>query len=130
MNGVDKTPPELMRNRAQQNMLFVYIKIPEVPFHIFYKGNKETSQMTDVSNFCLQLPTIEYHNMTLTWHDLLIAVKNKARESMISQAIKQKLNLKKHRGGDQTGETHDDEQKAKMLLGDARYVNSKYFGGK
>ena len=52
------TPPsdvELMRERAQQNKLFVYIKIPEVPICVNYKGEKEKNKLLDVSDFVLQV---------------------------------------------------------------------------
>ena len=40
------------------------------------------------------MPTIEYHNMTWTWLDLLLAVKSRIKDSLLSQAIKQKLSLR------------------------------------
>jgi len=67
---------EEMKVRAQQNKLFVYIKIPEVPLNLSYKGVKEKNKILDVGNFLLQVPTIEYHNVTWTWLDLSLAVKN------------------------------------------------------
>jgi hypothetical protein len=87
----------------------------------------------DVSNFLLQVPTIEYHRVHWTWLDLLLAVKSRVRESLISQAIKQKLSLKNHNrlelgkkkalagaagSGTAASQQEDDEEKAKLLFGD------------
>ena len=98
--------------------------------------------ITNFVNF--QVPTIEYHNMTWTWLDLLLAVKSRIKDSLLSQAIKQKLSLK-HRVGPGVGmvsstsgeksssnsdshstntSTNDDEEKAKLLLG-ARDIVAK-----
>jgi hypothetical protein len=40
-----------------QNKLFVYIKIPEVPINVSYKGEKEKNKILDVANFLLQVNT-------------------------------------------------------------------------
>ena len=135
-----------LKARAQQNKLFVYIKIPEVPICVSYKGEKDKKQILDVANFRLQVPTIEYHNMTWTWLDLLLAVKGQIKDSLLSQAIKQKLSLKHRVSGPSVGlvssssaeknssnsDSHstntsvsaDDEEKAKLLLG-ARHIVAK-----
>ena len=44
-----------MKARAQQNKLFVYIKIPEVPICVSYKGEKDKNKILDVANFRLQV---------------------------------------------------------------------------
>ena len=117
---------EQMKERAQKNKLFVYIKIPEVPINVSFKGEKEKNKILDVSNFLLQVPTIEYHNVTWTWFDLLLAVKSRTKDSLISQAIKQKLsiirsssaaNSNNNHGGENKTVSQDDEEKAKLLLG-------------
>ncbi|VVC94358.1 unnamed protein product [Leptidea sinapis] len=64
--------------RAEKNKLFIYIKIPEVPVRVSYKGNKEKN-LEDVRDLPLVLPTLEYHNVTWTWLDLLLATKNDTR---------------------------------------------------
>ena len=80
--------------------------------------------------------------MTWTWLDLLLAVKSRIKDSLLSQAIKQKLSLK-HRVDNvrpmstvvssSTSSTTDiqtaasaadDEEKAKLLLG-ARHIVAK-----
>ena len=116
----DKDDVEKMKERAEKNKLFMYIKIPEVPIKVSYKGEKEKNQILDVADFHLQVPTLEYHNVTWTWLDLLLAVKGRTRESLIAQALKQKF----FRKGLKTEEQHEgsDEEKARILLG-------KQFGG-
>ncbi|XP_040574353.1 protein hobbit [Lepeophtheirus salmonis] len=125
------TPPlnkddiEMMKDRAQQNKLFVYIKIPEVPICVSYKGEKEKNRISDLTNFVLHVPNIEYHNVTWTWLDLFLAIKSQSKESLISQLIKEKLKLRQRVGGSVggvAGASHDDgqdndDEKAKLLLG-------------
>ena len=124
---------EEMKSRAQRNKLFVYIKIPEVPLCVSYKGERDKKKILDVAGFLLQVPTIEYHNVTWTWLDLLLAVKSRVKDSLLSQAIKQKLSMKSHPmiaankiGGGSTTTLNsissdvyaDDEEKAQLAAGD------------
>ena len=111
----EKDDVEKMKERAEKNKLFIYIKIPEVPIKVSYKGEKEKNQILDVANFHLQVPTLEYHNVTWTWLDLLLAVKSRSRDTLLAQAFKQKF-LRK---GFKSEETHEnsEEEKAKILLG-------------
>ena len=44
-----------MKERAERNKLFIYIKIPEVPIKVSYKGEKEKNQILDVADFQLQV---------------------------------------------------------------------------
>ncbi|RWS17806.1 hypothetical protein B4U79_01668 [Dinothrombium tinctorium] len=120
---------EKMRERALKNQTFVYIKIPEVPIRVSYKGRKEKS-IANINNFSLILPSIEFHNQTWTWLDLLMAIKNESKHRLVSQAVKQKLQIKPsflslHSNEEKNDELkealpnkEDDEQKAKLLLGD------------
>lgn len=73
-----------MRERAKQNKLFIYIKIPQVPVRLSYKGNKEKN-LEDITNVCLLVPTLEYHNVTWTWLDLMLAMKNDSKKILLSQ---------------------------------------------
>lgn len=73
-----------MRERAKQNKLFIYIKIPQVPVRLSYKGNKEKN-LEDITNVGLTVPNLEYHNVTWTWLDLLLAMKNDSRKVLLSQ---------------------------------------------
>ena len=66
---------------------------------------------------------MEYHNVTWTWLDFLMAVKSKSKDSLISQAIKQKLAIKSSAGAVRRGLAAaagkiDDKEKTKLLLGD------------
>ena len=90
---------EEMKTRAQKNKLFVYIKIPEVPIRVSYKGERDKNKITDISDFLLQLPTIEYHNMTWTWLDFANAVKKQTKDSLAFQAVKQKLSMRPNVSG-------------------------------
>ncbi|XP_045785889.1 protein KIAA0100 [Maniola jurtina] len=74
----DKDDVEKMKERAEKNKLFIYIKIPEVPVRVSYKGSKEKN-LEDVRDLPLVLPTLEYHNVTWTWLDLLLATKSDTR---------------------------------------------------
>uniref|UniRef100_A0A0C9R695 KIAA0100 protein n=1 Tax=Fopius arisanus TaxID=64838 RepID=A0A0C9R695_9HYME len=105
---------EKMKERADKNKLFIYIKIPEVPVTVSYKGNKEKN-LEDVRDFALVIPTLEYHNVTWTWLDLLLAMKSDSRRVILSQAIKQKLQIKPR--GPQEESTPQEEDKARLLLG-------------
>ncbi|XP_076649590.1 bridge-like lipid transfer protein family member hobbit isoform X1 [Halictus rubicundus] len=106
---------EKMKERADKNKLFIYIKIPEVPVRVSYKGNKEKN-LEDVRDFALVIPTLEYHNVTWTWLDLLLAMKSDSRRVILSQAIKQKLQIKPR--GPQEESAPQEEDKARLLLGD------------
>lgn len=85
---------EKMRERASKNQTFVFIKIPEVPIRISYKGNKNKN-LEDLRDVNLILPTFEYHNRTWTWLDLLMALKNDSKRVLLSQALKQKFHIYK-----------------------------------
>lgn len=45
---------------------------------VSYKGSKEKN-LEDVRDLPLVLPTLEYHNVTWTWLDLLLATKTDTR---------------------------------------------------
>lgn len=75
---------EKMKERAEKNKLFVYIKIPEVPVKVSYKGTKEKN-LEDLRDVSLVIPTLEYHNMTWTWLDLLVALRNDTKKVILGQ---------------------------------------------
>lgn len=112
---IEKDDVEKMKERAEKNKLFIYIKIPEVPVRVSYKGNKEKN-LEDITDFSLVIPTLEYHNVTWTWLDLLLAMKTVSRRVILSQAIKQKLQIHRRQRTVTTGEPQE-EDKAKMLFG-------------
>jgi len=111
----DKDDVEKMKERAEKNKLFIYIKIPEVPVKVSYKGGKEKN-IEDVHEFSLVIPTLEYHNVTWTWLDLFLAMKNDSKRVLLSQAIKQKLLIRPRVTVDEGG-TPQEEDKARLLLG-------------
>ena len=59
-----------------------------MPICVSYKGEQDKKKILDVNGFLLQVPTIEYHNQTWTWLDLLLNVKSRVKESLLAQAIK------------------------------------------
>jgi len=107
-----------MRERAARNNTFLYIKIPEVRARVSYKGQKDKN-IEDVHDFSFLLPTVEYHNRIMTWFDFLITLKNHSKRVLLSQAIKQKLHWRARvlEEGGPTSDVHEEEVKAKMLLG-------------
>lgn len=131
---------EKMRERASKNHTFVYVKIPGIPIKVSYKGKKQKS-VTDLKNMSLTLPTYEYHNSTWTWLDLLMAVKNDSKHSVIKQALKQKMKIRPSSIWSKSSNNENpapslesspkeknpvpvtDEDKARLLLG--QYANIK-----
>ncbi|GMT01348.1 hypothetical protein PENTCL1PPCAC_23522 [Pristionchus entomophagus] len=102
-----------MRQRANSNNLFLYIKIPEVPILVSYKGNKEKN-IEDVRNLPLNFPLCEYHEKNWTWLDLSIAIKQRSRRILLQQFMKQKL-LRRAKGDDKT--PISDEEKKRIAIG-------------
>ncbi|XP_017843588.2 LOW QUALITY PROTEIN: protein KIAA0100 [Drosophila busckii] len=122
---IEKDDVEKMKERAEKNKLFIYIKIPEVPVRVSYKGNKEKN-LEDITDYSLVIPTLEYHNVTWTWLDLLLAMKSVSKRVIVSQAIKQKLQIHRRQPLLTAGEraTPQEEDKAKMLFGN-RLMNEQ-----
>jgi hypothetical protein len=133
-----------MRERAQRNQTFVYIKIPEVPIRVSYKGNNNKN-ILDISDFSLILPTIEYHNQTWTWLDVLMAIKNETKHRLLTQAVKQKLHIRpaflqrdkekeassssssddmSRTGQTQEATLEEDKEKARLILGNIAVPSS------
>ena len=80
----EKDDVEKMKERAEKNMLFICVKIPEVPVRVSYKGEKEKN-IEDVLDVHLIIPTLEYNNITWTWLDFLVAVRNHSKRVLLSQ---------------------------------------------
>ncbi|CAG2170224.1 unnamed protein product, partial [Oppiella nova] len=120
---------EKMRERAQKNQTFVYIKIPEVPIRVSYKGNKGKN-LEDLHNVSIILPTMEYHNRTWTWLDLLMALKNDSKRVLLSQALKHKFHINtktkslSSESDANATQPEEDEDKARMLLGTLAVPNT------
>lgn len=125
---IEKDDVEKMKERAEKNKLFIYIKIPEVPVRVSYKGSKEKN-FEDITDFSLVIPTLEYHNVTWTWLDLLLAMKSDSRRVILSQAIKQKLQINRHKPLGSIGEkaSPQEDDKAKILFGNRHGVSWTIF---
>ncbi|CAH8553243.1 unnamed protein product [Schistosoma turkestanicum] len=83
-------PVDVMQERARQNKVFLYIKIPGFPIRLSYKGEKQKN-ITDVTRFELFIPTLEYHNCVWTWLDFVMEVKTRIRKQLVREVIKKKL---------------------------------------
>ncbi|CAL9684155.1 unnamed protein product [Knipowitschia caucasica] len=114
-----------MKERAAMNNSFIYIKIPQVPLCVSYKGEKSSVDWKDLN---LVLPCLEYHNNTWTWLDFAMAVKRDSRKALVAQMIKEKLRLKPAAGSDVRGKAsevksdnslqqQEEDEKARLLIG-------------
>ncbi|MCP9264447.1 hypothetical protein DINM_022537 [Dirofilaria immitis] len=86
-----------MKERAQENNVFLYIKIPEITRK---RANderlddwmrKQRENIEDVDRFQLVFPLCEYHEKNWTWLDLALAIKQRCRRVLLQQFMKQKL---------------------------------------
>ncbi|KAL3985946.1 Golgi-body localization protein domain family protein [Acanthocheilonema viteae] len=105
-----------MKERAQENNVFLYIKIPEVPFIVSYKGNKEKN-IEDVDRFQLVFPLCEYHEKNWTWLDLALAIKQRCRRVLLQQFMKQKLLRNRLTGVEHSSIEIDEDEKKRIVLG-------------
>ncbi|KAJ8280796.1 hypothetical protein GJAV_G00059060 [Gymnothorax javanicus] len=114
-----------MKERAAMNNSFIYIKIPQVPLCVSYKGEKSSVDWKDLN---LVLPCLEYHNNTWTWLDFAMAVKRDSRKALVAQMIKEKLRLKPAAGSESRGgkmaegkeggaQQQEEDEKARLLIG-------------
>ncbi|XP_053278445.1 bridge-like lipid transfer protein family member 2 isoform X1 [Pleuronectes platessa] len=114
-----------MKERAAMNNSFIYVKIPQVPLCVSYKGEKSSVDWKDLN---LVLPCLEYHNNTWTWLDFAMAVKRDSRKALVAQMIKEKLRLKPAAGSDLRGKAsegksdnslqqQEEDEKARLLIG-------------
>ncbi|KAM4796619.1 bridge-like lipid transfer protein family member 2 [Rhinophrynus dorsalis] len=111
-----------MKERAAMNNSFIYIKIPQVPLCVSYKGEKNSVDWGDLT---LVLPCLEYHNNTWTWLDFAMAVKRDSRKALVAQVIKEKLRLKPAAGAEAKGKSEtktdmnqqEEDEKARLLIG-------------
>ncbi|XP_063061511.1 bridge-like lipid transfer protein family member 2 isoform X2 [Engraulis encrasicolus] len=122
LDDIDK-----MKERAAMNNSFIYIKIPQVPLCVSYKGEKSSVDWKDLN---LVLPCLEYHNNTWTWLDFAMAVKRDSRKALVAQMIKEKLRLKPASGSESRGKAvvegrttdsslqqQEEDEKARLLIG-------------
>ncbi|XP_075445376.1 bridge-like lipid transfer protein family member 2 isoform X2 [Ascaphus truei] len=111
-----------MKERAAMNNSFIYIKIPQVPLCVSYRGEKNSVDWGDLT---LVLPCLEYHNNTWTWLDFAMAVKRDSRKALVAQVIKEKLRLKPAAGAETKGKgeaktdmnQQEEDEKARLLIG-------------
>ncbi|XP_055513699.1 bridge-like lipid transfer protein family member 2 isoform X1 [Leucoraja erinacea] len=114
-----------MKERAAMNNSFIYVKIPQVPLCVSYKGEKN---IEDWKDFNLVLPCLEYHNNTWTWLDFAMAVKRDSRKALLAQVIKEKLRLKPASGMESRSritepktdgnlQQQEEDEKARLLIG-------------
>ncbi|KAM6464675.1 bridge-like lipid transfer protein family member 2 isoform 2-T2 [Liasis olivaceus] len=113
-----------MKERAAMNNSFIYIKIPQVPLCVSYKGEKNSVDWGDLN---LVLPCLEYHNNTWTWLDFAMAVKRDSRKALVAQVIKEKLRLKPAAGTESRArqesklegpvQQQEEDEKARLLIG-------------
>lgn len=47
-----------------------------------------------MENAHISFPTLEYRNLTCSWHDLVLAIKSDVKTVLLSQAIRQNINLR------------------------------------
>jgi hypothetical protein len=50
--------------------------------------------MGDLENAHISFPTLEYRDLTCSWHDLVLAIKSDVKTVLLSQAIRQNINLR------------------------------------
>ncbi|CAF1993052.1 unnamed protein product [Rotaria magnacalcarata] len=86
---------DAMEKRAKNTLSFQYIKIPEVSLVVSYKlrGTKQ-KKIGDLENAHISFPTLEYRNLTCSWHDLVLAIKSDVKTVLLSQAIYQNFNVR------------------------------------
>uniref|UniRef100_A0A915PXZ3 FMP27/BLTP2/Hobbit GFWDK motif-containing RBG unit domain-containing protein n=1 Tax=Setaria digitata TaxID=48799 RepID=A0A915PXZ3_9BILA len=101
-----------MKERAQENNVFLYIKIPEVPFIVSYKAGNKEKNIEDVDRFQLVFPLCEYHEKNWTWLDLALAIKQRCRRFM-----KQKLLRNRLTGVEHPSIEIDEDEKKRIVLG-------------
>ncbi|KAI6220278.1 UPF0378-like protein [Aphelenchoides besseyi] len=106
-----------MKERADKNILFVYINITSVPFVVSYKGNKDKNWADRIG---LILPQFEVHEKYWTWLDLSLAIKKMYRNALVQQFMKQKLLRKAivhERTHSPATEPIGEEEKKRIVLG-------------
>ncbi|CAI4230003.1 unnamed protein product [Auanema sp. JU1783] len=115
---------ERMRQRADKNNFFLYIKIPEVPFIVSYKGNKDKN-IVDVDRFSFLFPLCEYHERNWTWLDLSLAIKSKCKGVLLQQFMRQKLLSNRLTGKSEPVEGITEEDKKRIALGTTSSIGKK-----
>ncbi|CDW54842.1 Fmp27 GFWDK and Apt1 and Zip domain containing pr otein [Trichuris trichiura] len=77
---------DLMKLRAMKNILFMNVRVNEVPIVVTYKG-ASNGYIDNFKNFELTFPLIEYHNQNWTWLDLAVGIKAKSLRVLLKQVL-------------------------------------------
>lgn len=72
-----------MKKRREQNVFFVYVKVPPSKHLVSYKGSGKSS-LLDIDRFVLSLPETEYQNRLWSWPEFF----NQLRKDTIVVLIK------------------------------------------
>uniref|UniRef100_A0A0R3RSA7 Fmp27_GFWDK domain-containing protein n=1 Tax=Elaeophora elaphi TaxID=1147741 RepID=A0A0R3RSA7_9BILA len=112
-----------MKERAQENNVFLYIKIPEVPFIVSYKAGNKEKNIEDVDRFQLVFPLCEYHEKNWTWLDLALAIKQRCRRVLLQQFMKQKLLRNRLTGVEHPSIEIDEDEKKRIVLGTVNFLH-------
>ncbi|EDQ87659.1 uncharacterized protein MONBRDRAFT_37847 [Monosiga brevicollis MX1] len=81
---------EAMRERAERNTTFLFVKIPTLQACVSFKAD---GAIGDIHNFVMSVPTFEYHNETCTPTDMLRKYKADVSGHVLAQAIGHKMSL-------------------------------------
>lgn len=72
-----------MKQRTEQNVFFVYVKVPPSQHLVSYKGTGKSS-LLDIDRFILSLPEMEYNNRLWSWPEFF----NQLRKDTIVVLLK------------------------------------------
>lgn len=72
-----------MKQRSEQNVFFVYVKVPPSQHLVSYKSSGRSS-LLDIDRFVLSLPEMEYQNRLWSWPEFF----NQLRKDMIVVLLK------------------------------------------
>uniref|UniRef100_A0A1X7V154 FMP27/BLTP2/Hobbit GFWDK motif-containing RBG unit domain-containing protein n=1 Tax=Amphimedon queenslandica TaxID=400682 RepID=A0A1X7V154_AMPQE len=81
-----------MQTRASNIKTFVYVKIPQVTLCITFKG--DGISVKEMHEQLVTIPTLQYHDLNVSWQDLLLEIKKDYKRSIISQTIKSVIGMK------------------------------------
>ncbi|EPX71634.1 uncharacterized protein SOCG_01849 [Schizosaccharomyces octosporus yFS286] len=100
-----------MLNRAGNNMLIAYFKIPSVMLRLSYRGTSSLG-LENITGFVFSVPTIEYRNEVCSYLDLAVWIKRDLIRSVLSHSGK--LLVDKMRGSHNI-KAHEREMSAELL---------------
>ncbi|WBW71131.1 ER-PM contact site phospholipid-binding protein Hob2 [Schizosaccharomyces osmophilus] len=100
-----------MLNRAGNNMLVAYFKIPSVVLRLSYRGMSSLG-LENINGFVLSVPTLEYRNEVCSYLDLAVWIKHDLIRAVLSHSGK--LLVDKVKGGHNV-KAHEREMSAELL---------------